>query len=64
MINFLDLRPRLALKLPSCLPAQLLLTAFRYFDHTQNDLLISNLFNAVHVILKEISTVSFNFDFN
>ncbi|KAI6189909.1 Dil domain containing protein [Aphelenchoides bicaudatus] len=53
-----DLKPRLALKLPHCLPAQLLLTAFRYFDHTQKDLLISNLFNAVHVILKEISANS------
>jgi len=42
-----------AKRLPQCLPAHLLLCAFRFFDHTGDDEGLTGLFNAFHASLKE-----------
>ncbi|KAL3986037.1 DIL domain family protein [Acanthocheilonema viteae] len=48
-----DLKPRLARLLTPCLPAYLLLAAFRYYDHIKDEAGLTGLFSAVHVVLKD-----------
>lgn len=48
-----DMKPRLARLLTPCLPAYLLLAAFRYFDHAKDEAGLTGLFTAVHVVLKD-----------
>ncbi|VDP14856.1 unnamed protein product, partial [Onchocerca flexuosa] len=48
-----DLKPRLARLLTPCLPAYLLLAAFRYYDHIKDEAGLTGLFSSVHVVLKD-----------
>ncbi|VDN19777.1 unnamed protein product [Gongylonema pulchrum] len=56
-----DLKPRLARLLTPCLPAYLLLAAFRYYDHANDEAGLTGLFTAVHVVLKDTVAVSYTF---
>ncbi|CAD5223482.1 unnamed protein product [Bursaphelenchus okinawaensis] len=57
-----DLKPRMAKQLTPCLPAYLLFAALRYFDHAKDDACITGLFNAIHLLLKDISSASKDMD--
>ncbi|VDM97889.1 unnamed protein product [Thelazia callipaeda] len=57
-----DLKPRLARLLTPCLPAYLLLAAFRYYDHARDEAGLTGLFSAVHVVLKDTITNSSDMD--
>uniref|UniRef100_A0A0N5AEQ0 Dilute domain-containing protein n=1 Tax=Syphacia muris TaxID=451379 RepID=A0A0N5AEQ0_9BILA len=48
-----DLKPRLARLLTPCLPAYLLLAAFRYHDHAKDETGLTGLFTGVHDALKD-----------
>uniref|UniRef100_A0A1I7W4X4 Myosin motor domain-containing protein n=1 Tax=Loa loa TaxID=7209 RepID=A0A1I7W4X4_LOALO len=48
-----DLKPRLARLLTPCLPAYLLLAAFRYYDHIKDEAGLTGLFSAIHIVLKD-----------
>ncbi|KHN71058.1 Unconventional myosin-Va, partial [Toxocara canis] len=57
-----DLKPRLARLLTPCLPAYLLLAAFRYHDHAKDEAGLTGLFSAVHVVLKDTVSRSNDMD--
>ncbi|CAI4222791.1 unnamed protein product [Auanema sp. JU1783] len=61
-ILFSDLKPRLARLLTKCFPSYLLLTAFRYYDHANDETALTGLFSTVHILLKDTITRSSDMD--
>lgn len=57
-----DLKPRLARLLTPCLPAYLLLAAFRYYDHIKDEAGLTGLFSAIHIVLKDTLSHSNDMD--
>uniref|UniRef100_A0A7E4ZTC1 Myosin motor domain-containing protein n=1 Tax=Panagrellus redivivus TaxID=6233 RepID=A0A7E4ZTC1_PANRE len=57
-ILIFELKPRLAKQLTPCLPAYLLLAAFRFYDREKDDTAITSLFGAAHTVLRTIGTDS------
>lgn len=49
----LDLKPRVAAVITQCLPANLFLMAFRYYDHAGDEGTLTGVFTAIHGALKD-----------
>ncbi|VDM57687.1 unnamed protein product [Angiostrongylus costaricensis] len=49
-----DLKPRLAHLLMKAFPAYLILAAFRYYDHMQDEAALTGLFTTLHIMLKDM----------